>query len=181
MTYKNIPEFENYSINEDGVVLSHYTGKERKAYLSGSYLVTKLRHKGKSYTTTIHRILARTFLDLDSFDSDKEVDHIDGNTLNNSLDNLQVLTVDAHKAKTHSSYLQRKKCLTCGTVIPNKRTVSDYCELHRQKEISIEAIEYWVTNFSWRRASSELGLTDAGLRKRYLRETGTNPSELTRR
>lgn len=45
-------------------------------------------------------------------------------------------------------------------------------------EISAEEIEYWVLNFSWTRASKELGLSDNGLRKRYTKLTGLNPKTI---
>ena len=181
MTYRKIPEFDNYSINEDGIIFSHYTNKERKSYKSGSYLVTKLRRDGISYTTTIHRILARTFLDLDSFSSDKEVDHIDGNTLNHVLSNLQVLTVEEHKLKTYGERkFPKKYCTVCNKELPNPRSLSNLCEAHRQITILLEDIEYWVINYSWVRAAKELGMTDSGLRKRYFNMTGLNPSLLKR-
>lgn len=172
--YKVISEFENYSINEDGFILSHYTGKERKAYKSGNYLVTKLRKNGKSYTTTIHRILARTFLDLDSFASTNEVDHIDGNTQNNSLTNLQVLTYEEHKAKTLASFKPRVYCKVCSVRLTS-RNKSGLCTEHKYKSIPIEDIIYWVKTYSWVRASKELGLSDNALRKRYYNETGLDP------
>lgn len=180
MTYKIIPEFENYSINKEGIVFSLYTNKERKSYYSGPYLVTKLRKNGISYTTSIHRILARTFLDLDSFASEKEVDHIDGNPANNRLDNLQVLTYDEHKLKTFLTSSPKNYCSVCNEQL-SKNNSSGLCATHKYKNISIQDIEYWVKTASWARASRELGMSDVGLRKRYEKETGLNPSLLKTR
>lgn len=64
-------------------------------------------------------------------------------------------------------YYERISGKKCGSFV-EKKTI----------EISAEEIEYWVTNFSWTRASKELGLSDNGLRKRYTKLTGNSPKSL---
>lgn len=52
------------------------------------YMTVNLCKNGKSNTKRVHRLVAITFLG----ESNLQVDHIDGNKLNNRLDNLEYVT-----------------------------------------------------------------------------------------
>jgi len=100
---KNIPK---YTINELGIVknlngkiikTSRRRGKNRK------YYCVKLRHEKRSTTYSIHRLLAETFI-LNPYNH-PEVNHKDGNPLNNNLDNLEWVTQEENK----NHYLNLKK------------------------------------------------------------------------
>ena len=52
------------------------------------YITVNLSKNGKSNTKRVHRLVAETFLG----ESDLQVDHIDGDKLNNRLDNLEYVT-----------------------------------------------------------------------------------------
>lgn len=123
------------------------------------------------------------YLDLDSLSSDMEVDHIDSNVFNNKLCNLQVLSKEDHLSKTHGEWrnLSNKVC-ACGTKLYEHNTSGKCITCYNQSRISDgitpELIEYWVGNFSWTRASKELGLSDNGLRKRYKKLTGLDPKSI---
>jgi len=179
--FSEIPGFSKYLINRDGEIYSRYVNRIIKSHINSSgYYVIKLVKDGISYNFLLHRILAFVFLELPSLDSDLEVDHKDTNKLNFSLENLQVLDPENHILKTYADngYKPRPKCAGCGKVL-NKGTKLCIICLDKQKDhISIEDIEYWVTNFSWVRAAKELGLSDNGLRKRYSKLTGLSPKTL---
>lgn len=101
---KTIPEFNRYMINEDGDVYSCITGRGKKAINSGVpqrklkpildstgyYIVTLTDGKIKR-NRSIHRLLAKQYipnpLNL------PHVNHIDGDKTNNSLSNLEWVTV----------------------------------------------------------------------------------------
>ena len=86
---KTINDFPNYTIDYDGIVKSKLTGNIKSARSAGKgYLVTDLYHKGKCKTSYIHRLVAEAFIDK----TEDEVNHIDGNKLNNHVSNLEWCT-----------------------------------------------------------------------------------------
>lgn len=90
--------------------------------------------------------------------------------------------LEATIAKEYKPVLNpnKKYCKVCSKKLQS-RNITGYCREHLpRKEISIEDIEYWVKNYSWVRASKELGLTDNGLRKRYKTVTGRDPKNLAK-
>lgn len=89
---KEIPNFEKYTIDEHGVVIGKRNKKPLKVRISrGGYPAVNLCIvTGKSTTRYIHRLLAETF--IPNPDNKPQVNHIDGNKLNHSLNNLEWVT-----------------------------------------------------------------------------------------
>lgn len=103
--WKQIPGYEGrYEINQFGIVRSverYITSKRAKPYLrpgiirktelSGAgYLQVKLCKDGKLHTRSIHNLLAKTFIHQPA--GKTQVNHKDGNKLNNDLKNLEWCT-----------------------------------------------------------------------------------------
>lgn len=99
--FKVVPGYSNYYINKNGVLLSIYNNKiktkkatkkftERKNKTLNGYLYYMIYNNGKSYFALLHRLLAITF--IENTLNKPEVNHIDGNTFNNSLENLEWVT-----------------------------------------------------------------------------------------
>lgn len=93
--FKFIPGYENcYLINEKGDIKGiHFHGKERilKSHLSRrGYLRVKLQKDGEKLSTGIHRLVALTF--IPNPENKPEVNHKDGNKLNNHVFNLEWVT-----------------------------------------------------------------------------------------
>lgn len=86
-----IDEFPNYQITKDGRVRNIKSGKERKPSVGKrGYYVLSLRKDKKFYLKTLHRLIAITF--IPNPQNKPEVNHIDGNKLNCSLENLEWVT-----------------------------------------------------------------------------------------
>lgn len=94
--WKQVEGFENfYSISNLGNLLSHYSGKKISGenHWSGYKrvnLINKITNQKKR--TTIHRLVAETFLINPNPLTHTEVDHIDRNKSNNCVSNLEWVT-----------------------------------------------------------------------------------------
>lgn len=88
--WHQIPEHPGYEINKQGDVrsLRLRLGRTIKRRINGrGYYYVRLSDNGKLSYLTIHRLLAKIFIPNSNDYSD--VNHIDGNKLNNDLTNLE--------------------------------------------------------------------------------------------
>lgn len=101
---KVIPEFDRYLITKDGTVYSCVVGRGRKARNSEQpqrvikpvkdstgYLVVCMTDGKIKRNRSIHRLLAQAW--LPNPNGLPHVNHIDGNKLNNALENLEWVSV----------------------------------------------------------------------------------------
>jgi hypothetical protein len=104
--YKNTP----YFVDTEGNV--YRDGKKRKKDKTGDYerVVLFLEGNGKSKKYLVHRLVAETF--IPNPQNKPQVNHIDGNKLNNKVDNLEWATAKENTQhsikklnnKTHGEY-----------------------------------------------------------------------------
>lgn len=89
--WRIIEEFPNYEITIDGKI-RHIKKKKIRKISKGArgYPVVSMRKDGKSYLRTIHVLIARTF--IPNPDNKTQVNHIDGDKENYSIDNLEWCT-----------------------------------------------------------------------------------------
>ena len=89
-----IKNFEGiYSIDINGTVFNELKGTIKKpTQLKIGYLMVDLYKNNKATKCYIHRLLAEHFIPNSEPDSKKQVNHIDGNKLNNSITNLEWVT-----------------------------------------------------------------------------------------
>jgi len=91
---------ENYSITPEGVVTNIKTNRVKTATVySNGYPVVDLYKDNKSSKQLLHRLLAIHF--IPNPENKPHINHIDGNKLNHSLDNLEWCT---HKENVIHAY-----------------------------------------------------------------------------
>ena len=95
--YKEIPNYNSrYSINENGKVINNERKTLVKPMLSTSgYHYVHLVKDGKKETKYIHRLVGEVF--LENPDNLPQIDHLDGNKLNNSVHNLRWVTASQNR------------------------------------------------------------------------------------
>ena len=104
---KDITGYEGrYSVSDDGRVWSHLSNKWLAAPLNEwGYPKVCLHSPNGQRTATVHRLVAETFIEKP--DACSEVNHIDGNKANNSIDNLEWVTGSQNAKHAWDSGLQK--------------------------------------------------------------------------
>jgi hypothetical protein len=93
--WRIIQSHKNYEISKTAVIRNLYTKKEKSYHLDkDGYPKVSLRDP--QGIISVHIIMARTF--LDNPECKESVDHIDGNILNNNIDNLRYATMKEQAA-----------------------------------------------------------------------------------
>ena len=87
----DIPGFDKYQINKFGDIKNKKTNHIVIPQLNNGYKKVRLWTDEKRESRKVHRLLAQTF--IPNPDNLPVVNHIDGNKLNNDLDNLEWCTV----------------------------------------------------------------------------------------
>lgn len=103
----SLPDMEGlYSITKCGKIYSHLTNRWMKLPLNKSgYQTVDLRNNGKRIHGIVSRLVAQTFIHNPEFKP--QVNHIDGNKLNNHVDNLEWVTQQENTNHAESNGLFR--------------------------------------------------------------------------
>lgn len=101
MEWKDVPEYEGlYQINILGEVKSLKKNIILKQRICpGGYYMVDLYKNGKRKTIRIHQLLGIVFLGHIPNKYELVIDHIDNNKLNNSLENLQIISQRENSSK----------------------------------------------------------------------------------
>lgn len=88
--FKTIPNFSDYAINTDGVIINRKTNKQSQPHFNfKGYIVHHLkRDDGVNKTLLLHRLLMMVFHPVENME-ELTIDHVDGDKCNNSLSNLE--------------------------------------------------------------------------------------------
>ena len=87
-------KYRGYFADEKGIIYSNKSGiikplKQRAG--NNGYLYVTL-YNGKEIRCNVHRLIVETFIREPDKDKSETVNHIDGNKLNNSLENLEIIS-----------------------------------------------------------------------------------------
>lgn len=134
--WKDIKDYEGlYQVSDDGRVRRIYKNGNTKELKNreGIYYTVSLCKKGIKKSFNVHRLVAETFLGIP--DDKCEVNHKDGNKLNNNLSNLEWVTqhenlLHAIQVLNHYPWGKPPRKVRCididtGNVVQEFRSVSD--------------------------------------------------------
>jgi hypothetical protein len=103
-----IKGFEDYEISSTGQVKSHKHGRAvvlKPRITHDGYVWYSLCKNGKGYTKRANRLVAEAF--IPNPDGKPTVNHIDGNKLNNSADNLEWATREEQMQHAYANGLKK--------------------------------------------------------------------------
>ena len=131
--FKIIPGLESYCINREGIVkalpkiregnlacLNNHHGSSKKSQRKYKERVIKpvfrarywyigLMHNGIRKNYRVYRLVYLTF--IGKIPEGMVIDHIDGNTSNNSVDNLRCVTLSQNRQNPNTAYKNYKKVI----------------------------------------------------------------------
>jgi hypothetical protein len=113
--WKDIPNYEgHYQVSNFGRVRSLSKKMYKKSLInenilrcfdnSKGYLITCLTKNNKKKSFKVHQLVAMAFLNHIPNGLNIIIDHIDNNPLNNTLENLQLITVRENNSKDKNGY-----------------------------------------------------------------------------
>ena len=152
-----------YSVDKDGKVR---TGKFLSGSVLHSYQYINFRWDGKQKNKAVHRLVAEAFLEKP--DKKSLVDHIDGDRLNNKIENLRWVTA---KENANNIHLERT---------PEKPKIQEYIFTKEDfsNEIWKEYLGYEISNLGRVKGRSGKILKGAKLDCGYISYTINNKSVL---
>lgn len=123
-----------YSVNKDGQVRNLRTGRFLKGAILHTYQYINFRWDGKQKNKAVHRLVAEAF--LPKVEGATIVDHIDGDRLNNKVENLRWVTF---RENANNIHLEKT---------PKKPSVQDYTFTDKElsSEIWKEYLGYEISN-----------------------------------
>ena len=107
-----------YRIHDDGRVMSEKTGRYYKGTIRNGYRWFDLRWEGKKYARSQHRLVAEAF--LENPEHLECVHHINNDSLDNRLENLQYVTSSENTTRAYKLGLQDTKKLS----LANKKRIA---------------------------------------------------------
>lgn len=126
----NIPDFPNYTVNQNGDVYNKHGVKLKPSVQRNGYLIVSLSNeKVKHKRFLVHRLVAQAF--IPNPNGLPQVNHIDKNKQNNCVDNLEWCTplenLNHSKVieKASKAKLTKVKCITTGKVYNSFKEIEE--------------------------------------------------------
>jgi len=174
--WKDISEFEGYEVSNFGNIRSINRtcvgrpgvtkGKLLKPFINRrGYLEVNLFENSKSTPKIIHRLVAKAF--IPNLENKPQVNHIDGNKLNNRVDNLEWMSNSENQKHAYSLGLQPTKAgekngratLTNDTVTILKELYNSgksVKEVAKVMNISLSKIRQIIYGSSWKSNTTKI-------------------------
>lgn len=121
----------SYYITEDGKCYNSNTGKYLKGqenYKNGYFSYNLTLPDGSKTRQYAHRLVAKAFLPIPE-EGKTEINHIDGNKLNNNIDNLEWVTPEENQKHAISTELRKFDHVFCFT--KDKILVAEYLNVQQ--------------------------------------------------
>ena len=115
--WKEISHNPNYMISDDGKVRRVGSDKDCSMRKRNGYLSVDLYADGERKTKRVHRLVAEAF--IPNLNNKSEVNHKDGNKLNNNVDNLEWVTTKENIRHAWANGLMRPSYSMLGRKNPN--------------------------------------------------------------
>ena len=138
----------DYVIDSNGIITNTKTGKELKGTITQhGYQRIVLSINGRKIGKYLHRLVAIYFLNFDET-SDKIVNHIDGNKLNNSVNNLEIISQRENLLHAYKNDLkisnQNKKCVLFEENLPDEKwlKIPNYEDYEVSDKGRIKSLKY---------------------------------------
>ena len=129
--FQQLKEDSRFEISQSGIIRNVKTKYIKSQYVSdtGYYMIT-ISKNNKSKPYRVHRLLANNFIENPK--KLKEVNHIDGNKLNNDLSNLEWVSYFGNMQHAFSTGLANNTGVKNGMAKLNERKVREIKELLKQ-------------------------------------------------
>jgi hypothetical protein len=104
--WKDVIGFDNYLVSNTGLVMHKRTKRLSKGWMSswGYKIVTMYQNK-KKRGISMHNIVAKAF--LGEIKKGYVVNHIDGNKINNHIENLEIVTISENNKHAFRTGLKK--------------------------------------------------------------------------
>lgn len=140
-----------YYIKEDGTIINKITNKIKKTFISkNGYKRVTLWCNGKQQKMSIHRLVALTY--LPNPNNLEQVNHKDGNKLNNHLSNLEWCNQSHNTKEAYKLNLIKPKTVKVnqydenGNFIKQWNSITDVCNILKLNHANISTVCKGNTN-----------------------------------
>ena len=109
MEWKKINGYPDYAISSNGDVKSlRFNRLLKKTVNSSGYYYINLLNNRQRKTTAVHRLVIEHFGEIQS-GQDLVVDHINGNKLDNQIDNLEWVSIKENTLRSYGNAEKKEK------------------------------------------------------------------------
>ena len=133
-----VPEYDDYIVDINGNIYSNKLNRYIKQFNSNGYKQVTMRNCDGKVVKGVHQVVAMSFLD-DYFDG-CVVHHIDENKQNNTVFNLECLTLSEHSRQHANVHNLLNYIIEHGPVNKGKKMSDEFCQKCKES-----ALKRWNT------------------------------------